>query len=258
MRPKAWFGRPRGVVRVVLPAAVALWLTGCVSIEGQRDAIDVSLWQRVAEDYGGQDRDVQVQARIESVGQRLIAHLPPAQRQRAWSFTVLATPHPQAFSTPEGRIGLTRGLVDRLERDDELAAVLAHEMGHVVAEDLWAFMVAQIRPAGFVVGPMSVVRGGRQARVDYCVGLVNRRGLGFWYPFGLADELAADRFAQQLLQEAGYKPDAVASAIRAAAGLPAETFRSWGGTHGHHRQRLEALEGRVGQVARLSDRPGAL
>ncbi len=45
---------------------------------------------------------------------------------------VLDTPTPNAFSTPGGYVFLTRGLLNRLDDEEELAAALAHEVAHVV------------------------------------------------------------------------------------------------------------------------------
>ncbi len=52
-----------------------------------------------------------------------------------FKFAVLASRSPNAFSLPGGLIYITRGLYDRIEDDQTLAAVLAHEMAHIEAKD---------------------------------------------------------------------------------------------------------------------------
>ena len=51
-----------------------------------------------------------------------------------WTFGVLASDSVNAFSAPGGYILVTEGLLRMLETEDELAAVLAHEVAHVVRQ----------------------------------------------------------------------------------------------------------------------------
>ena len=50
-----------------------------------------------------------------------------------WSFTVLDSPDLNAFVLPNGRVGFFRGLLELSGSDDEIASVLGHEIGHVIA-----------------------------------------------------------------------------------------------------------------------------
>ncbi len=64
----------------------------------------------------------------------------------AWHITVLDVAAPNAFALPGGYVYLTRGLYPYLSSRDELAAVLAHEMAHVVLGDATADYVAGSEP----------------------------------------------------------------------------------------------------------------
>ena len=66
----------------------------------------------------------------------LVARLSKAAGvQPAPSFSVIDSPLVNAFTLPDGRIVIMRGLLDRAEDGDELAGVLAHELGHVRQRD---------------------------------------------------------------------------------------------------------------------------
>ena len=66
----------------------------------------------------------------------LVARLSKAAGvQPAPSFSVIDSPLVNAFTLPDGRIVILRGLLDRAEDGDELAGVLAHELGHVRERD---------------------------------------------------------------------------------------------------------------------------
>jgi predicted Zn-dependent protease len=62
-----------------------------------------------------------------------LARLTPALDGRAIRLTVTDSPTVAAYAWPDGRIVLTRALI-RLLDDDELAAALAHEVGHLLAD----------------------------------------------------------------------------------------------------------------------------
>eukprot|EP00455_Lapot_gusevi_P048340 TRINITY_DN665_c0_g1_i2.p1 TRINITY_DN665_c0_g1~~TRINITY_DN665_c0_g1_i2.p1 ORF type:complete len:307 (-),score=61.59 TRINITY_DN665_c0_g1_i2:141-1061(-) len=68
---------------------------------------------------------------VKRVAERLIA---ANQLQHvAWEFVVVDAPIPNAFVTPGGKVCVFKGLLSVLQTEDQLAAVLAHEMGHALA-----------------------------------------------------------------------------------------------------------------------------
>ncbi len=62
---------------------------------------------------------------------RLAAALPPAEQRYQFRAVLLDRREPNAFALPGGRIFVFTGLLDRMQRPEELAGVLAHEMAHV-------------------------------------------------------------------------------------------------------------------------------
>jgi metalloendopeptidase OMA1, mitochondrial len=53
-----------------------------------------------------------------------------------WAFVVVDEPIPNAFVVPGGKVVIYTGLLDILKSDDELAAVISHEVAHVVARHM--------------------------------------------------------------------------------------------------------------------------
>lgn len=72
------------------------------------------------------------EAALATMEQRLAPGLPP---DALFDIRVLASPVANAFALPGGRIYLLRGLIDKAESAEEVAGVLAHEMGHVAHRD---------------------------------------------------------------------------------------------------------------------------
>ncbi|HSR07943.1 MAG TPA: M48 family metalloprotease, partial [Bryobacteraceae bacterium] len=68
---------------------------------------------------------------IERIAARLEQHLP--RNQYSFQFSLLEIPEANAFALPGGRIYISRRLIAFAQSEDELAGVIAHEMGHIVA-----------------------------------------------------------------------------------------------------------------------------
>src|SRR5277367_3308231 len=145
------------VVPGVLSSSLFVLLAGCVNAPLSQS---VNLW--VAH-QGGVVEGAR-QARAESVARPLFA----CCKGHATSIQVLNTDAVSAFSWRNGRVYLTRGLMDHLD-DAELAAVIAHELGHLLSDGQLQ-TVASLR--GCCVDP------DREVRADAAgVALLRARGL---------------------------------------------------------------------------------
>jgi hypothetical protein len=75
--------------------------------------------------------DPQVTAYLTSIGERLTKYLP--LNKLKFQFFLVDLPDANAFVLPGGRIFVSRKLVAAAQTEDELAAVISHELGHLVA-----------------------------------------------------------------------------------------------------------------------------
>lgn len=75
--------------------------------------------------------DQGLQSYVSQVGHKLarVSHRPDIP----WEFNVVNSDQVNAFALPGGKISLTRGLLAKMDSEDEMASVLAHEIGHVTA-----------------------------------------------------------------------------------------------------------------------------
>lgn len=123
----------------------------------------------------------------------------------AYRFAVLETPMVNAFAAPGGYVFITRGALDLLHNEAELAGVLAHEVGHVNRRHV----IEQIRKADFMqeVRDQTGITG---ARLDRVVG----QGSNVLFT-GLSreDELQADSIGYELSGGAGYDAGGLAGFI---------------------------------------------
>lgn len=142
-------------------------------------------------------------ARVQRVGGRLVNALGSKDR-RNWDFRfhVIDSKDVNAFALPGGNMYIYTGLLDRIRSDDELAAVMGHEMTHVRKEH-WANMEAknQERSAGLGI-LLGVTKAGRDWYnvAGVANSLVNLR-------YSRKDEDQADEGGLNNMVAAGYNPN---------------------------------------------------
>ena len=71
---------------------------------------------------------------INALGQHIVQFVPSAETHRDWTFGVIDSSSVNAFAAPGGYVLITRGLLDLMETEDQLAFILAHEISHVVKQ----------------------------------------------------------------------------------------------------------------------------
>jgi len=134
-----------------------------------------------------------------------------------YRFAVLDTPEPNAFACPGGIILITRGLVATCDNEDQLAAVLAHEVAHVANKDgvnsiskarwtevLTAMGTEAARQYAGVAGNLVTLFEGS---IDDVFKTIVVNG------YSRSAEEAADRDAVATLTKAGYDPQALAQLL---------------------------------------------
>jgi predicted Zn-dependent protease len=87
--------------------------------------------RRILATYGGVYNDPRLQSMIEQMVDRLVAA--SSKPALHYKVTILNSQSINAFALPTGQLYVTRGLIALADDDSELASVLAHEMGHVIA-----------------------------------------------------------------------------------------------------------------------------
>ncbi len=163
-----------------------------------------------------------------------------------WTFAVLDDPGFNAFATPGGYVFVTKGLLDRVADEGELAGILAHEITHVTAKHHLIAMNKAAR-AGLLTQVI-----GSQLKNDLG-GLVSSQLLALgrnMYTKGLdqQDEFDADRSGVALATRAGFDPYglvAVLQQLRTAAPDDA-LFALSLSTHPPAQTRLNQLEQAMG------------
>lgn len=165
--------------------AAMCWLPACrsggIGVDGNLNQRQLNALagaraaKRVEPQYGGVCRDAQVECRMQHIGRKLMCAAP--QLQGVCTYRLLNSDDANALSLPLGRIYITKGLYDRIDnRENVLAAVLAHEMAHLLSGD-------SLKPS-----PCN------------CAAALQR-------------EIDADSRAADLLRQAGFDPQSLVAAV---------------------------------------------
>ncbi len=195
------------------------------------------------EQSGSLLQDPAVLAYVNRVAHRILAKSSLDQQVMV---KVLAYPAFNAFSLPGGRIYLTVGLLKRLASEDELAAVLAHEIAHATAHD-WAKERSKL-----------ILLRARQRTAWQ--GIPSRGMAGFGHSRAYANLLAAwrsraevnaDARGLEYLYRAGYDPSAFVSLLKKVSTIE-EQNPLWPRVNAQNYRevavRIAMLENRVGSL----------
>lgn len=182
--------------------------------------------------------------RLQSIGRR-IAH-GAGKSEQQWDYAVFDKDSKNAFVLPGNRVGFFKGMMDFADNDDQIAAVMGHEVGHVTGKHA-AERVSQQMGGQLVVGAGTAIAGSQLSKK--CKSQANARiagrsrnqvsnqevyaiqneyqkclkgasyntqllsaalgmgySLGVVLPFSRKHELQSDRLGAKYMHKAGYDP----------------------------------------------------
>lgn len=137
--------------------------------------------------------------RLGTVARRLIKHV--ERKDLTWRFAVLDTDEVNAFAAPGGFIYVTKGLMKMCQSEDELAGVVAHEMGHVDSKH----SVRQAEKSGLMTA--LVIGMGLYKKTKKAAPFAAIAAYFANLKFSRDDEFEADACAVKYTHAAGYDPN---------------------------------------------------
>jgi hypothetical protein len=220
---------------------------------------EMDLGDAMAEQFQRQYRvidDPAVTAYLQQMGDRLAEHLPPGSLK--YKFVVYDQPVANAFGTTGGRIYVSRKLIGFVRNEDELAGLLGHEMGHMVAHQTAMVMTLLFQK---VLGVTSV--SDRQdifnkynqlldteAKKRDAISTINNREED--------NQLIADHLGLYLASVSGYDPQALAQFWDRFAGTKGKTGSSFADLFGFsnpEEHRLRELEDKMATLPKACGAP---
>lgn len=174
-------------------------------------------------------------------------------RAGEWDIAVVRDDSANAFALPGGHIGVHTGLLDVLDGQAELAAIIAHEIAHLKSRH-GAERVSQRFAASQALGITQALVFGQGASSDEKQ-LMSLLGMGVQVgvilPYSRTHEREADLVGLDLMARAGFDPRAAVDVWQAmqqrAGGRPPE----WLSTHPHPDSRIAEIRDRLPQALAL-------
>lgn len=204
--------------RIVLTGCVLALLAACAtSPTGRRQLLVVSdsdvnqMGLATFQQMKTNDKlstDARKRDTVNCIVRDLVAQLPAQWQSYDWEAQVFAIDSANAFALPGGKVGVNTGLFKVAASQDQLAAVIGHEIGHVIARhsnERLSHSVLAEAGAGLVGAYV-----GRNASPDQVKQVVALLGagtqVGVLLPYSRLHESEADRIGQELMAKAGFDP----------------------------------------------------
>ncbi|HHW4679103.1 MAG TPA: M48 family metallopeptidase [Xylella sp.] len=181
---------------------------------------------------------------VRCVVDALVVELPPPWRQVKWETVLFVNEEPNAFALPGGKVGVNTGIFRVAKNQDQLAAVLGHEIGHVVSRHHEERITWQIgTQAG--LGILGVLAG--NAYGDSAATAINQIGgmtaqAAFLLPGSRTQEREADVVGQRLMAQAGFDPAQAVYLWKNMLALGSQRPPQWLSTHPDPTNRIRQLE----------------
>ncbi len=172
----------------------------------------------------------------------ITANVPDSAHQGDWEVVVFDSPQVNAFALPGGKIGVYTGILRVTENQDQLAAIIGHEVGHVIEhhsnERLSAGKVSNI---GMAVATIALGASDIDNKELWMAGL----GIGIQYgvimPYSRSHESEADIVGQDLMARSGFAPQASVQLWKNMSKISKDAPPEFMSTHPSNQTRIKQL-----------------
>jgi predicted Zn-dependent protease len=192
--------------------------------------------------------DPLIQKRVEDIGKKIAG---VCDRQDVtYTFKAVEDDEVNAVSLPGGFVYVNKGLIDKVASDDELAAVLAHEVSHIVARHSIKKLQALMSYNLLMIISTQIPQGGEVGAA------ADAAFTELYLGFSREDELLADKLGTRYTKLAGYEPAGMLTFLKKLQEVhrrkPASP-RSYYKTHPYVPDRMRVVKQELGKKIDFSD-----
>ncbi|QOL27333.1 M48 family metallopeptidase [Thalassotalea sp. LPB0316] len=190
---------------------------------------------------------------VQCVADFITVHVPKSAHDGEWEVVVFDSDQINAFALPGGKIGVYKGILKVAEDQHQLAAIMGHEVAHVIEEHANERISAEqlaglgLIATGVAIGDMNVEH---KALTIAALGIFAEYGV--LMPYGRSHETEADIVGQDLMAKAGFNPEASIklwqNMAKASGGNQPPEFLS---THPSNQSRIKELRGNLSNSSPL-------
>jgi predicted Zn-dependent protease len=144
---------------------------------------------------------------VKCIADAITQHVPESVFAGVWELVVFDSPQINAFALPGGKVGVYTGLIELSENQNQLATVIGHEVGHVIAEHGNERMSSSaLIAAGMEVTNQLLSATEIASSNMIMAGLGLGVQVGVQLPFSRTHESEADLIGLDLMAKAGFDP----------------------------------------------------
>ncbi|MFC1704629.1 Maf family nucleotide pyrophosphatase [Candidatus Omnitrophota bacterium] len=238
----------------ILAVLMMLQLCGCMTeynVATQREDVffystdrEVNLGKSVSKAFEKEyelSEDVSLQKKVAKIGKDIVAVCD--RKAIDYYFKVVEEDEINAVSLPGGYVYIFKGLIDELENDDELAGVIAHEVGHIVARHSIKKLQAALGMTLLSLVTISTTSPEFARGANAAISSV-------FLEYSKEDEFLADELSIKYCKLAGYNPEGVVTLLeKLLKNREIRPFSYWR-THPYVSERMayarQAIYGRMG------------
>ncbi len=175
----------------------------------------------------------------------------PAGAQTQWEVALFTDESPNAFALPGGKIGVYTGIFKVAKNQDQLAAVIAHEIGHVIAHHHDERVTRQLGAQtglGLLGALIGSQYGSQAQQTTQQLGGAAVQGI-FLLPNNRVQESEADVVGQRLMAQAGFNPGQAVMLWENMISASSSRAPQWLSTHPDPQARIAELRARAGSLS---------
>ncbi|MCM8795790.1 MAG: Maf family nucleotide pyrophosphatase [Candidatus Omnitrophica bacterium] len=248
-------------IKILLSILLCSFLAGCYTeynIVTQQEEFyyystdkEIQIGQAIAKEVEKEYKlvdDPLVQKRVEDIGKKIVAVCD--RKEIDYTFKVLDDDEVNAFALPGGFIYVNRGTIEKVSSDDELAAILGHEVAHVVARHSIKKLQALQAYSLLRMLTLAVPQGqdvGTAADLAFTQILLG---------YGRDDELLADQLGVRYAKLAGFRPQAMIDFLQRLQEINRRKplrAKSYFKTHPYVPDRIRIIKEELGEKINFSD-----
>ena len=173
----------------------------------------------------------------------ITANVPTSVHQGDWEVVIFDSAQVNAFALPGGKIGVYTGILNVTEDQHRLAAIIGHEVGHVLeSHSNERLSASKLSNVGMMVAAAALGASDVENKGLWMAGL----GIGIQYglimPYSRAHESEADIVGQELMARSGFAPKASVKLWQNMSKLSKEAPPEFMSTHPANDTRIKTLD----------------
>ncbi|MEZ5564779.1 MAG: M48 family metallopeptidase [Gammaproteobacteria bacterium] len=190
--------------RTIALLLAVLWLTGCalpLVSESELESASSQQFQEMRAQIPV-STDVKTRAYVNCVASAIVAQLEKPYSDKDWDVEIFDSDQVNAFAMPGGRIGVFTGILKVADNQDQLAAVIGHEVAHVTQQHSLKRANREMTTQAGVIAGTAVLGGGPGVGDVVAMGAQ----LGLSLPYSRSNETEADTVGLDYMASAGFNP----------------------------------------------------